>query len=109
MAVPFSHAVLRLLERAAAGRPATEPLLMRAVVKTGGSVVRRAWAHSQQVPFMQRFSRAALGEEIEFGTFRHSFICGALARGTPVRLVAATCDTSSEMIERNYSWTLPQA
>lgn len=103
VAVPVARSALGLLEPLCRGRAATEPLLMRTVTVAGGEAMRRPWGHAEQTSFMQKASRAALGRQIEFSTFRHSFICAALGRGTPVRVVAAACDTSSAMIERNYS------
>jgi integrase len=103
IAVPIPPDVCALLANYRANRDPSSPLLLRTVRTPAGGTKRRGWAHAEQVPFIRQASQAALGRKIEFSTFRHSYICAALARNVPIRVVAAICDTSSDMIERNYS------
>jgi hypothetical protein len=42
-------------------------------------------------------------DEVSAYSLRHSNIVRQLLRSVPVRVVAATCDTSVAMIERHYS------
>jgi hypothetical protein len=42
-------------------------------------------------------------EEVTIYALRHTSIARQLLRGTPIRIVAVTHDTSVAMIERNYS------
>jgi hypothetical protein len=49
--------------------------------------------------------RAALGlaPETTAYSLRHSYIVRQILSGTPIRVIAAACDTSTKMIEKHYS------
>jgi hypothetical protein len=83
--------------QAAAGRGASEPLLL---MKDG----RRRWTCSRhRLPFHSAARAAALPDGATMYCLRHTAITRALLAGVPVRLVAATYDTSVAMIEKTYS------
>jgi hypothetical protein len=54
-------------------------------------------------PWLEIIKAAELPADIIPYALRHSSIVRALGAGLPIRLVAALHDTSSEMIEKNYS------
>jgi integrase len=84
------------LQQAAAGRPADEPLL------TGPR--RGRWLSTA---LRERFAAAAKAAGCDPSAtpyaLRHSAIVRELLANVPLRIVAATHDTSVPMIERNYS------
>ena len=96
--VPIPTSLAAKLQRAAAGRSANAPLLLRADGKRWGER-----NHSDHVkPFAQAAARAAL-DGVTAYSLRHSNIIRGLLAGTPARLVAIAHDTSVLMLERNYS------
>jgi hypothetical protein len=81
----------------ALARAPTEPLLLR----SDG----RAWQSTDRGDHVPLFAQAAAraGVSATMYSLRHSSIVRALLAGVPTRLVAASHDTSVEMLERTYS------
>ena len=87
------------LKQAAAGRGPGEPLLM---MKDG-----QRWACGRhRILFRKAAETAGLPTHATMYALRHSAITRALLAGVPVRLVAATFDTSVAMIEKTYSQSI---
>jgi integrase len=94
--VPIPHSLADKLKQAAGDRPGDALLL----TKPDGS----AWvATDPYLPFMRTIEKAGLGEEVTPYSLRHSSITRQLLRGVPIRVVAASHDTSVPMIEKSYS------
>jgi integrase len=94
--VPIPPSLARALRRSAAARRQTETL----VSPPGGETQWRNW-------FQRAVKAAGLPAKTTAYAFRHSSIVRQLLAGTPIRLVAATHDTSVKMIEKNYSKHVP--
>jgi integrase len=96
-AVPIMPSLASRLKAAAEKRPAGAPLLLRA----DGN----AWQSSQGGDHERLYRQAAerAGISGTMTALRHSSIVRSLLAGVPVRVVAATHDTSVAMIERTYS------
>jgi integrase len=96
-AVPIGASLAVKLKVMVGGRAVTAPLLLK---RSGAP-----WSHSdQKKPF--RRTAAAAGQDpgkVTMYALRHSSITRMLLAGVPIRVVADHHDTSSEMIERNYS------
>ena len=90
--VPIVAGLAVRLRAAAAGRPATAPLLL----KPSGA----PWRHSEH---QKLFGRAVVAGEdparVTIYALRHSSIVRQLLAGVPIRLVAVAHDTSALMIE----------
>ena len=94
--VPITPALAAVLTEAAAGRPDTAPLLLKED--------RKPWqVTNHDRPFRRIALRAGLDPSVTIYALRHASIVRQLLGNTPVRVVAATHDTSVAMIERNYS------
>lgn len=95
--VPISVGLAIKIAKAAAGRPAAAPLLL----KPSG----RPWAKSDHSrPFARAVADAGLDPSVvTLYALRHSSIVTQLLAGVPVRVVAAGHDTSVAMLERTYS------
>jgi hypothetical protein len=98
--VPITPALARKLQAAAAGRADSAPLLLRA----DGS----AWGHKATVAYRRavRAIVAAAGldpDTVTMCSLRHSAIVRELLLNIPIRIVAATHDTSVAAIEAHYS------
>jgi integrase len=94
--VPIPASLADKLKQAASNRPGDALLL----TKPDGSV----WvATDPYLPFMRTIEAAGLGEEVTPYSLRHSSITRQLLRGVPIRVVAASHDTSVPMIEKSYS------
>src|SRR5215472_1936796 len=95
--VPLTPALAAGLRKAAAGRPASAPLLIRA---DGAGWQPRIADHREA------FARAAKVAKLPAGatlySLRHSSIGRALLRGAPIKIVADWHDTSTAIIERHY-------
>jgi len=95
--VPLTAGLLARLKAAAAGRPASAPLLTRA----NGTAWRPEIADHRDP-----FERAARAAKLPAGTtaysLRHSSIARALLRGLPAKIVADWHDTSVGQIEAHY-------
>jgi integrase len=79
------------------GRAPHDPLLTR----PDG----RRWQETDLGDYARMFEKVAgrLGLKATFYALRHSAIVRSLLVGVPVRIVATSADTSTEMIERTYS------
>ena len=93
--LPIPPALATALRQAAASLPDTAPLLLRA----DGS----RWPPTRDDVFPKVAARAGLDVTVTPYALRHSSIVRQLLAGIPLRLVAASHDTSTAMIERNYS------
>jgi integrase len=94
---PLPAGLAARLRQAAAGRPATEPLLL----KPSGA----PWRPSDHRELFRR-AAAAAGQDparVTMYALRHSNIVRQLLAAVPIRLVAVAHDTSALMIERTYS------
>jgi len=95
--VPISADLMVRLREVAAGRPKRAPLL----VKPSGKV----WSKSDHT---RPFARAVIAagadpEEVTTYALRHSSIVRQIKAGVPLRIIAVTHDTSTQMIEAHYS------
>jgi integrase len=98
--VPISEALAARLKKAAKGRKPDAPLLLQ-----GDS---QPWSKSPSDDYREDIAEVVRGigrdpEETTIYALRHSSIVRALKRNVPVRIVAATHDTSIVQIERTYS------
>jgi integrase len=59
--------------------------------------------NGHQRPFAVAATAAGLPKDATAYSLRHSFITQCLLKGIPVRLVAASVDSSTAMIEQTYS------
>jgi integrase len=98
--VPIPASLATKLRQAAGDRPADALLLL----KPDGS----AWGLSDlRSPFRAIVEKAGLDPaEVTSYALRHSSITRQLLRGVPIRVVAASHDTSVPMIEKSYSATI---
>ena len=97
--VPVPAAFAQRLRAASAGRAASAPLLLR----SDGSPWQVANA-DYRLPFAAAVEAAKLDPEIVTSyALRHSSITRQLLRSVPIRVIAATHDTSVPMIEKTYS------
>jgi integrase len=95
--VPIPASLAVRLKAASGGRAADAPQLLRQI----GSRWRKG-DHAR--PFRKAAITAGLDPaEVTLYALRHSSVVRALLAGVPVRVVAATHDTSIVMIERTYS------
>ena len=93
--VPIPAALAAKLRAAAGKRPGGDPLL----INLDGT----RWQHHDHVrPFALATAQAKRAGVTAYA-LRHSSIIRALLAGVPVRVVAASHDTSVMMIERSYS------
>jgi integrase len=100
VAVPITAALARRLRAAAEGRPTDAPLLIR---RTG-----EPWGHDPNVVYRRAVREviASVGldpDRVTLYALRHSAVTRQLLAGTPIRVVAALCDTSVTMIEKHYA------
>lgn len=88
---------LELAAKLKSGRAPDEPLLVR---RDG-----RRWQETDLGDYANMFEQvvARLGLDVTFYSLRHSLIVRMLLAGVPIRLIAASTDTSTVMIERTYS------
>jgi len=95
--VPITAALLERLVQAAAGRGKNAVLLLK---PTG-----EPWSKSDHSRLFARAAKAAEldTDEVTLYALRHSNIVRQLLAGIPIRVVATNHDTSTAMIERNYS------
>jgi integrase len=95
--VPIGAALAARLRVAAAGRPATAPLLLR----PSGDRWRKSDHHR---PFARAVAAAGQDPaEVTIYALRHTSIVRQLLANVPIRIVATLHDTSVAMIERTYS------
>jgi integrase len=108
--VPVGQDILDALLPATTGRAAADPLLERwRVHQIPGSVRwertgRGPWLSSSELtrPWQAIRDRAEMPDVIPYA-LRHSSIVRAIRRNLPIRLVAASHDTSIGMIEKHYA------
>ena len=94
---PITAALLEKLNAAAEGRGKNAVLLLK---PTG-----EPWSKSDHSRLFARAAKAAdlNTDEVTLYALRHSNIVRQLLAGIPIRVVATNHDTSTVMIERNYS------
>jgi integrase len=93
--LPISAGLAARLRIAAADRPVTAPLFLRADGK--------GWRHTDERERFKDAAAAAGQPGITSYSLRHSWIINALLKNVPARLVAANADTSLSMLEKTYS------
>jgi integrase len=99
--VPIPATLADALAKQAHGRPADAPLLTRSDGRPWG--YGRS-SHKQRNLFRAAAASAGLDpDRVTPYSLRHSAIVRMLRRNVPIRLVASLCDTSSTIIEHNYS------
>ena len=96
--VPIPASLAMKLRQAAAGRDASERLLLR----TDGAAWSATSADHRR-PFEAAVARAKLKPSTTFYSLRHSSIVRQILAGTPLRVIADAHDTSTKEIERTYS------
>jgi integrase len=94
LALPIPPTLAKKLRVAAAGRPDDAPLLVR----SDGS----SWPIADEL-FRKVTAAAGLGPDLTAYSLRHSSIVRQILAGIPLRITAASHDTSAAMIEKNYS------
>src|SRR5262249_47284195 len=94
--IPLTPALLTRLKAAAAGRPASDPLLTR----DGAAWQPKIADH--RLGFERAARAAGLPEGTTIYSLRHSSIARALLRGVPVAIVSRWHDTSPAIIEAHY-------
>jgi hypothetical protein len=95
--VPITGGLAGRLKAAAAGRPASAPLLMKA-----DGTPWRPKLNEHRRPFAQAARVAKLPAGTTIYSLRHSSIARALLRGLPIKVVADWHDTSTGQIEAHY-------
>jgi integrase len=95
--VPVTKQLADKLMASAHDRAPGEPLLIR----PDG----RRWQDTDLGDYANLFEKvvAELELDVTFYALRHSAIIRSLLAGVPIRIIAASVDSSSEMIERTYS------
>jgi integrase len=94
--LPIPAGLAKRLLAEAAGRGDAEPLLR----DNDGA----PWTRTKhQLPFARAAAAANLPKNATAYSLRHSFITRSLLKGIPVRLVAASVDSSAAQIEQTYS------
>jgi hypothetical protein len=89
---------MALAAKLKSNRAAEAPLLLRS---DGCAWQSRRYTSDHQVLYRRAAERAGVGGTMY--ALRHSSIIRALLANVPIRVVAATHDTSTIMIERTYS------
>jgi site-specific recombinase XerD len=94
--LPIPAGLAKRLKALAVGRADHEPLL----IDDNGA----AWTENgHQRPFVVAAAAAGLPKAATAYSLRHTFITNCLLKGIPVRLVAASVDSSVTQIEATYS------
>jgi len=97
--VPISVNLAARLRQAAGGRDGSAPLLLRADGKAWS-----ATSADHRIPFASAVARVGLKpSKVTFYSLRHSAIVRQILAGTPLRVIADACDTSTRQIEITYS------
>lgn len=94
-ALPITPTLAVALRAVAAGRPDSDPLLVR---HDG-----RAWPWQIRVLFQQVIAKLGLDPTLTAYALRHSSVTRALKGGTPLQLTASSHDTSAEIVARHYA------
>ncbi|MGJ3627814.1 hypothetical protein AB5I41_14115 [Sphingomonas sp. MMS24-JH45] len=108
--VPIGSDIVQMLLPAVTGRKQSEWLLERTQKKRrAGGIMweadgRGPWKSASELsrPWRAVRDRAGIRSALVSYALRHSSIIRGLRANVPIRLVAATHDTSVGMIERNY-------
>ncbi|MBA4091071.1 MAG: integrase [Sphingobium sp.] len=107
--VAVSQDVIGIVSLHCEGRPAHEPLLLRWHHKQIGPIEwqrvgRQPWKTPSEMrrPWKTIVTELGMPHVIPYA-LRHSSIVRSIKAGLPIRLVAATHDTSVAMIERHYA------
>lgn len=98
--VPVTASLAARLTAAASGRPSDAPLLLRSNGLSWGAMPFRYYGNAVREIVI------GLGLDPDVASLyalRHSAIVRQLLANVPIRIIAATCDTSVVQIERNYS------
>jgi integrase len=102
--VPITADLSKRLQDGAAGRPPTAPLLTK---PDGGpwkkSDQGRRFDHVVKQCGLANWKQPGYPEKITIYALRHSDIVHQIRANVPLRIIAATHDTSVAMIERHYS------
>jgi integrase len=98
--VPITPALAAVLKQKAAGRPSEAPLLLRSNGK--------AWGYGERRHHRDDFRAVVVAagldpDAVTLYALRHSNIVRQLLANVPIRVVATLHDTSTKMIEANYS------
>jgi len=96
--VPIPVSLAARLRQAAGDRDGSAPLLLR--------VDGKAWSATSadhRLPFASAAARVGLKPSVTFYSLRHSAIVRQILAGTPLRVIADACDTSTRQIEITYS------
>jgi integrase len=110
--VPITSSLLEKLSKSANGRGANEQLLLKQTAdhsessgNTSKNVFCLPWNKSDHSRPMKKAVKAAGLDpaEVTIYALRHSNIVRQLLANVPIRVVATNHDTSTVMIERNYS------
>jgi hypothetical protein len=94
--LPIPAGLAKRLKAEALGRADHEPLLR----DNDGATWTRT---KHQLPFARAATAAGLPREATAYSLRHTFITSCLLKGIPVRLVAASVDSSVTYVEQTYS------
>jgi integrase len=97
--VPITPALAAKLKLAAKDRPGDAPLLLQADGQPWGD--RPSDDYREDIA--EIVQGLGLGSETTLYALRHSSIVRQLLRGVPIRIIAATHDTSVAAIEKHYS------
>jgi integrase len=97
--VPITAQLAVKLKQAAVGRDGDAPLL----VKSDGSAWSDTPSHDYRDDVAEIVKALKLDPDATMYALRHSHIVRALLHNVPVRLVAASVDSSISMIEKHYS------
>ena len=97
--VPITPALAAKLKVAAKGRPGDAPLLLQADGQPWGDRP----SNDYREDIAEIVQGLGLGSETTLYALRHSSIVRELLRGVPIRIIAATHDTSVAAIEKHYS------
>jgi integrase len=99
-AVAIPSSLVAMLQQAGAGRPAEAPLLLR----PNGEPWQRGRNHDYRKDFRAVAVACGLDPgEVTLYALRHSSIVRQLLANVPIRVIAASHDTSVGQIEKNYS------
>jgi integrase len=97
--VPITGVLATRLAQEAAGRLPDAPLLTQDGVRGWGSDPNQCYRKA----FAAVAAAAGLPPATTLYCLRHSFVVRNLLRGVPLRVIAATVDSSASMLERHYS------
>jgi integrase len=98
-AIPITAVLAARLRAAAADRGQSDPLLLR-----DERFEDRTWGpKTHEDLFRKVVMELGLPSDVTFYVLRHTAVCRQILAGVRLRLIAARLDTSTEVIEKNYS------